>query len=663
VLDKLSPRLQAFVQELSGKTPPQLAQFLTDSQIVTAGPTPQAHLLGVVEGSGVAWPPGVLASNGGPVQKLLVPPDKILAVAALPQVTHLTTNPPTAPSLDLARTMVHYPLLDAKIPVAQRGGAGVLVGIIDTGVDGGHPGFAGRLIAVWDQGNPPAVAGTSPAGRHVGNAAYTLFNWGTELQGPAETVNSQDPNGHGTHVTGIAAGAEVRNAAGVVVSPAGLAPAAKIVVVRCIGVTGGDPVTAVQWIFQKAQELSTPAQPLVPCVINMSFGTNDHPHDGSGLLSLQMFQQVWQTASKTYRPGRILIGAAGNERNASMHVLRQTAAGATVSIPIRTGVRPPPPPAISSQETVTFWIKNPGTAHPAAFALDLQVFRQSNPLATTPLVRVGNATAGWINFPGLNTRIAIASSLWNPTNGDMQFTVRFSSIGAINLPADTWMLRFVNGSALPLDIHGWIVAGWRGNSAFGGLLASDEAYQVGSPADSPGVVSVASVNSRLVWRRFGGVADEPPFAWAGTVGDISSFSSAGPLRAAAVAMQTMYQNFEDVRAVDVTAPGCRLQSALSRQATAPAGDIITRDPATAAGIARTFLDQGTSMASPLVAGLVANILALEPQLTTLDVLERLKRASSIPAASTFQPPPSSEGGLKPYSKDWGYGLVDANLLK
>jgi subtilisin family serine protease len=92
-----------------------------------------------------------------------------------------------------------------------------------------------------------------------------------------------------------------------------------------------------------------------------------------------------------------------------------------------------------------------------------------------------------------------------------------------------------------------------------------------------------------------------------------------------------------------------LQAPLSAQA--------TPDPAMQINAVSQVM-AGTSMASPVVTGLVANLLAVEKTLTLPQVLDRLKRASTVPPTSTFKPA-AAPTGAKPYSRDWGYGLVDA----
>jgi hypothetical protein len=62
----------------------------------------------------------------------------------------------------------------------------------------------------------------------------------------------------------------------------------------------------------------------------------------------------------------------------------------------------------------------------------------------------------------------------------------------------------------------------------------------------------------------------------------------------------------------------------------------------------------------VVTGLIANLLAEEPNLTVVEVIDRLEPASRIPSTSTFQ---ANRVGPPPYSDHWGYGLIDAPRLK
>jgi subtilisin family serine protease len=83
-------------------------------------------------------------------------------------------------------------------------GEGVLVGIIDSGIDYSHPDFRNedgttRISALWDQ----AIPGAPPAGFDIGTL-YTREKINEALNTPMpermDIVPSTDLSGHGTHV-------------------------------------------------------------------------------------------------------------------------------------------------------------------------------------------------------------------------------------------------------------------------------------------------------------------------------------------------------------------------------------------------------------------------------------------------------------------------------
>ncbi|MET0694676.1 MAG: S8 family serine peptidase, partial [Propionibacteriaceae bacterium] len=178
----------------------------------------------------------------------------------------------------------------------------------------------------------------------------------------------------------------------------------------------------------------------------------------------------------------------------------------------------------------------------------------------------------------------------------------------------------------------------------GAPVGDDEAYKVTAPSTSAAAISIASMNTRVAWTATAGAVSLP---W--SLNELSPFSNGGPLRDASITPAQVYGATHEINGVDVTAPGALLQAPLSAQATPDPNMQIN---------AVSQVMAGTSMASPVVTGLVANLLAAERNLTLPLVLDRLKKSATIPAASTFKPA-AAPAGTKPYSRDWGYGLVDA----
>src|SRR5699024_2014516 len=112
-------------------------------------------------------------------------------------------------------------------------GDGVLVAVLDSGVDYAHPDFRNedgttRILALWDQ----TIPGRPPAGYRIGTE-YTKEQIDEALaqSDPVrrrELVPSTDASGHGTRVLGIAAG----NGRAGGIRYRGVAPRSSILVVK-----------------------------------------------------------------------------------------------------------------------------------------------------------------------------------------------------------------------------------------------------------------------------------------------------------------------------------------------------------------------------------------------------------------------------------------------
>jgi thermitase len=142
------------------------------------------------------------------------------------QPSDLTGSPSTGPNAAIWSKI----RLSQGLNLARKGGAGMIVAVIDTGIDLAHPAFAGRLVSsdlMWD---------------FVGNDAV-----------PQEVyVNDTSKGyGHGTSVAGIVAQ---------------VAPNVKIMPLRVLGPDGAgdtdDVIAAIGWAVEHGAD-----------VINLSLGT------------------------------------------------------------------------------------------------------------------------------------------------------------------------------------------------------------------------------------------------------------------------------------------------------------------------------------------------------------------------------------------------------
>lgn len=205
-------------------------------------------------------------------------------------------------------------LINNKIDLVHNGaapltqgydGTGVIMGIIDTGIDFLHPDFQDslgktRIQWIWDH-NLPNAANTP-----------TVYGYGQEFSkiniDSGQASAHVDLTAHGTHVAGIAAG---NGRSGVAFT--GACPAADIIAVSLNFNLNDDAwlssvADAVNYIFTKADSTGQ------PCVINISAGTYFGTHDGTDLNSQLIDNMI------TAAPSRVVVAAAGNAGNFALHV-------------------------------------------------------------------------------------------------------------------------------------------------------------------------------------------------------------------------------------------------------------------------------------------------------------------------------------------------------
>jgi minor extracellular serine protease Vpr len=186
-------------------------------------------------------------------------------------------------------------------------GKGVIVGVIDTGIDWTHEDFidpvtgTSRILYIWD--TSITTPGKTPSDVFGGNLVGLSYGtvW-TKAEIDGGSCTEVDSQGHGTHVSGSAAGNGYATG-----KYTGMAPNADIVFVKGLDNNG------VLFVYEMASQLGK------PCSVNMSYGIGYtfhamsmvpglFPADGTSLIAL-MFQG-WNTA---YGAGHIPVKSAGND--------------------------------------------------------------------------------------------------------------------------------------------------------------------------------------------------------------------------------------------------------------------------------------------------------------------------------------------------------------
>jgi minor extracellular serine protease Vpr len=436
-------------------------------------------------------------------------------------------------------------------------GQGVVVGVIDSGIDVDHPDFwradgTCRILEVWDQG----AVGTPPPGYSYGQ------HWNT-----AQIQNHQctqvDEDNHGTHVAGTAAGGG--RATNPLANFTGIAPESEIIFVK---MTGDDNMIldGANWIFQRAAALGR------PCVINMSLGGHMGPHDGTALYD--------QGMTALGGPGRLLVAAAGNEGEKLIHL--------SAIVDAEGG------PAILVPQTDTPGLMVDGWAEAdSPLALEIAVLNPSNGdvLFTSPSVQPGALWEG--NWNGLDLGIDQLETN-NPQNGDRHFQLQAGGAGYTNY---LYGISFAAQGVAEASFHAWEITD--GATVFTNevewAIPGDNLYTVGSPAVAQGVLAVAAHNTRNSYPDVNGQLQVNEDI---LIGDRAGFSSIGPTR-------------DGRLKPEISAPGQLIAAALTSDGDQSGARVLQHG--------WYHVLEGTSMATPHVTGACALLLGLEPELAPEDL--------------------------------------------
>ena len=521
-------------------------------------------------------------------------------------------------------------------------GAGVLIGVIDTGIDIHHPVFlkpgsndTTRIMRIWDQGIPPHDGIASPdvsllQGSVTYGVEYTeqMINDVLQNKPGAKKIKHRDCYGHGTHVASIAAGDGRAKHAKKQWEFVGVAPEADLIVVKFFFLQQEPPVDeqrrfedAVTYVEQVAKTKLNDR----PVVINASLGESLGPHDGLVAWD-QLLEARYKGATR-----KALVAAAGNESGSRQHgVIAIPAAGKT-DVPFtlydeRRGVtkdkshcdkRPNGQPEIK----IEFWYRPP-TAPGTVTAV---LRPPKGPTINAPAVGGSPVSA---NYPGGFTVIIShdAETRQRPPGTTVtrnvlriKFMVKSNSYGTGRCTLT------VNGPAVT-TIHAWV-----------GQFYPNHGIRIGH--DKPGTVSEPDLMKRMLTPLPTGVTVSDsgtvnsPASSAGVIavaaysddsGQLADFSSQGDLVDYSAAALGPY-----VAKPDIAAPGVEISAAnadgsfLSTQLTVLAGKKYVNS-------------DGTSMSTPHVSGVAALMFQKKPNLSLADLVKQLKgKARQTPPKQQF----------------------------
>lgn len=538
----------------------------------------------------------------------------------------------THPELGLHVAPPRWPLLDvskvwtgAESYRAQTGddGAGVVVGVIDTGIDIAHPDFrdaAGKsriawmLVAAQPLGIFPELEAAYGCTDPAQTPCAILSNVEIDaLLSVPDASRPRDPEGHGTHVASIAAG---NGGPSVTNEPryVGVAPGATLVIAAPAtpgtGFRDPDILNAARFIFERADALGLPA------VVNLSVGGDFGSHDGTSDLEKGLAAFVGDD-----KPGRAIVVAAGNS-------------GALYELPGGTG-----PYGIHTEAHVPSYgdVRVPIYSPPSKSGRGF-VWITFAPGDEVSVGLLGPDDATWIDL------VAPGDEAGYDEDGVNAAVVNRLPNGKTPITPDTNSAVVVFDGAWPegyftirMQGHGdaslWLVGQGDVDSGSGSGLLFERAMKQGTinvPASHPNLLSVGCTVNRLSWDPVAGPkiglvslgGDDDPHA-----DDICYFSAAGP---------TPF----GVPKPELVAPGAFVAGAMSEAADprlvatsifAPGG--CPGDSPCYVVDDRHAITSGTSMSSPHVAGAIALLLQRDPNLTQAQLTELLQASAQYPTGS------------------------------
>ena len=556
----------------------------------------------------------VINHEFGNIVTAQVPAGMMPRVAQLARVQSVQTATPMSLCNDEARNASRVNELHESAP-APYTGQGVVVGMVDVGIDFNHIEFrdsegGNRIKSVY----LPEVEGGAKA--VIGENELPGSKYETPEQIAALTTDC-DNMSHGTHTTTTAAGSYTGNGF------YGIATEADIVACAMPGdkLTDVNIANSVAYIFDYASRVNRPA------VVNMSLSSNVGPRDGTSMLS--------QAMANVTGKGRVCVLSIGNDGFLRLKARKHFA---TEPDTLRTFLENLYKAYVANGE-VDVWADNS-----KPYKAQLVVYdRTKNAVvygtewyetteADDDPVTINAADDAFLSkyYTG---EINFASALGD--NGKMELYVNFDlQYTCTKEEASNYYfgLRYVASAGTTLTAWSSTSTQLVGNGKSGWLEGSPDGA-ISDMATGAGVISVGSYVTKNTIPHLEGEANYNKSA----MGDIMYSSSYG-----------IDEN--GVSQPMITAPGYMVVSAMNRYDTTIA-DQRSQMAAVATIDGSEYMWKemgGTSMSAPVVTGIVATWMQADSELDA-EALKEILAATAI----------RDEFITESNAVRWGYGKIDA----
>ena len=323
-------------------------------------------------------------------------------------------------------------------PTLALFGQGVIVVVIDTGIDYQHPAFCNsdgstRILAIWDQ---TQQEGTPPDTFTFGTEySRETINTALNSEAPLSIVPSTDINGHGTAIASVIAGTP--NA---LEAFSGVVPQSDLVIVKlkeakenlknfyfipndALCFQESDLILGFRYSLTIQERFN---RPVVTCIaLGSSFGGKD----GSNALSSYLNGMALQ-------PGIGISVSAGNEGNSQRHYFNSTQLEPYYNdFELRIGEK-------DKMFAMEIWSSSFGR-----LSIDI-----SSPYSeSSQSIYPEFGACRIINFIFTPTILYISNNVFEVETGDQMIFVRFQ-----NTTPGVWRIRIRSVENEPLSFHAWL---------------------------------------------------------------------------------------------------------------------------------------------------------------------------------------------------------------
>ena len=483
-------------------------------------------------------------------------------------------------------------------------GKGVVVGVQDVGFDVTHPTYfdtstgAYRVKALWDQLAPKEEGSSLYVGRELTDEA-ALLSYGHTTDGLIQT--------HGTHTSGTAAGSGGTTAYRGIAFESDIALVGNAVNTNISLVPEEDrekytyttDILGFKYLFDYATAAGK------PCVVSFSEGS---------LMDFRGDDQLYfESLAQLVGPGKILVASAGNSGWDWM--MHKNASDEAVQAQFSTH---------ESRGYFTLRTSAPITVE--IFSTDATItpisFTSDEVLAATEQTLQKTLTVGEVEYA---VEISAYANCYNAEETILDIDIN----GPAALTTAAQMYFKLSGTAAAADLYA--VVGNIYQSSDGSTLLASTVF---SPGAAPDVICVGATAYRTNYTNEDGQTIDNNH---GSEGALAAFSGRGP-------------TFDGRTKPDVVAPGVNIAASLSKAFYDNCTDpnelklILQHD---ASGYP-WGVNTGTSMSTPVVAGVIALWLEADPTLSPEQIRQIFSRTCSQRDAKLSYP-----------NNQWGYGEINA----